>query len=78
MTIYNTLTTGKPIKSDPQFRQVELSLPSLANVPDGEIFDDLDDEDELNLGARVASKGWNFSFAQIFTYTIKDISGLNE
>ena len=40
----------------PEFRAVELKVPSLAKVtdPEGEIFDDLDDDEDF--GARVASK----------------------
>ena len=43
----------------PQFREVKLKIPSLARIPveDGEIFDDLDDEDDSEApGARAASR----------------------
>ena len=41
--------------SAPKFRAVELKVPSLAKVEDGEIFDDLDDDSDFQVGARVAS-----------------------
>ena len=42
----------------PEFRAVQLKIPSLAAIPqdDGEIFDDLDDDDSVAPSAQVASK----------------------
>ena len=51
---YN-IETNKEGNSAPKFRAVELKVPSLAKVEDGEIFDDLDDETDFQVGARVAS-----------------------
>ena len=55
----NLSILGKNDSKVPEFKipsSVELKVPSLAKVtePDGEIFDDLDDNDDF--GARVASK----------------------
>ena len=49
------IDTYKESNSAPKFRAVELKVPSLAKVEDGEIFDDLDDDSDFQVGARVAS-----------------------
>lgn len=58
--VVTSLSQGKNETKVPEFKipsSVELKVPSLAKVaePDGEIFDDLDDDDD-DFGARVASK----------------------
>ena len=49
------IETDSEGNSAPKFRAVELKVPSLAKVEDGEIFDDLDDDSDFQVGARVAS-----------------------